>query len=102
MGWEQRGRKLVYYRAKKVAGRVVRTYCGSGARAELAAQEDADRRAVRETEARAWRGERARLDAADSAMDRLGVAVQAFVRAHLLLGGFRRHARGHWRRRRGA
>jgi hypothetical protein len=31
----------------------------------------------------------------------LAQAVQAVVHAHLLLGGFHRHARGHWRRRRG-
>jgi hypothetical protein len=102
MPWEQRGRKRVYYQAKKVAGRVVKKYCGSGERAELAALQDAERRAERENSARAWRAEQARIARADAAVERLTVAVQSLVRAHLLLRGYKRHARGHWRRRRGA
>jgi hypothetical protein len=102
MAWERRGRQLVYYRARKVAGRVVRTYCGSGAAAELAAAEDASRRARRGAEALSWRDERLRLQGAEAALLSLHQAGQALVRAHLLLGGYRRHARGHWRRRRGA
>jgi hypothetical protein len=102
MPWEQRGRQRVYSRARKVAGRVVRTYCGSGQQAHQAYAEDAARRARREAEALSWRDERLRLEGAEAALLSLHQAVQALVRAHLLLGGYRRHARGHWRRRRGA
>jgi hypothetical protein len=102
MAWEQRGRQRVYYRARKVAGRVVRTYCGSGQQAHQAYAEDAARRARREAEARSWRAERQRLEGAEAALNAAARAAQALARAYLLLKGLRRHARGHWRRRRGA
>jgi hypothetical protein len=101
MPWERRGRKLVYYRAKKVAGRVVRTYCGSGERAEQAAAEDLRRRLERQAANDAWRGERDRLEAVESNATALDVAALAAARAHLILGGYHRHARGCWRRRGG-
>ena len=100
MGWERRGRYQVYYRAKKVAGRVVRTHFGRGPRAEQAAAEDAARRAEREARAREWRRHRERLDAAEDAVKQFCSAVQAVVAAHLRLGGYYRDARGQWRRRR--
>ena len=100
MPWEQRGQKLVYYRARKVAGRVIREYCGSGERAEAAAREDAGRRAAREAEAQAWREERAGLEAVDDKVVELAEKAEALARAGLLLAGYRRHARGQWRKRR--
>jgi hypothetical protein len=46
MGWEQRGKKQVYYRKERdpLTGRVRSIYCGSGERGELAAREDEERR----------------------------------------------------------
>jgi hypothetical protein len=44
MGWEVRRGKRYYYRKKRVNGRVRSIYFGSGGRAFLAAQEDAERR----------------------------------------------------------
>jgi len=81
---------------------VVRTYCGGGERARQAADEDAARRAEREASARAWRAQQTRLEAADAVVAELIDGVEALARAHLLLGGYHQHARGHWRRRRGA
>ncbi len=42
MSWEVRGGKRCYYRAKRVNGRVVKEYCGTGPEAEAAAKADAD------------------------------------------------------------
>ncbi len=98
MGWLTRGRKRYFYRSVRTGRAVRRVYAGTGEAAELAALEDTARRA----EARAWRDERSRLAAADAALDRLADVARAFADANCLLGGFRKHARGEWRRRRGA
>jgi hypothetical protein len=103
MAWEsRRGRGRYYTRTRRVGGRFVREYVGAGADGERAAAQDAALRAGRQAEAQAWRAARARLDAADATVAALADAVRALVRAHLLVGGFRCHARGSWRRRRGA
>lgn len=47
MGWEKRGKggkRLVYYRKKRVNGRVVSVYVGSGEVGERAEREDRERR----------------------------------------------------------
>lgn len=49
MGWEKRGeggKRLVYYRKKRIDGRVVSIYCGSGERGRAAEREDLERREV--------------------------------------------------------
>lgn len=49
MGWEKRGKegkRLVYYRKKRIDGRVVSIYCGSGQRGRAAEREDLERREV--------------------------------------------------------
>lgn len=48
MGWELRNGKRVYYRKQRdpETGRVRSIYCGGGERGELAAREDAERRAL--------------------------------------------------------
>jgi hypothetical protein len=47
MGWEKRGKdrkRLVYYRKRRVNGRVVSIYCGPGDRGRAAEREDQKRR----------------------------------------------------------
>ena len=48
MGWEQRGNNPYYYRARRINGRVVKEYVGTGASAEAAAAEDKARRQARQ------------------------------------------------------
>jgi hypothetical protein len=96
MGWE-RG---YYYRVRKVRGRVVREYVGTGPVAELAAELDAIGRQQREAERAARRAERAELEALDAPLDELNDLADLLAHAALLAAGFRRHKRGEWRKRR--
>jgi hypothetical protein len=95
MGWE-RG---YYYRVRKVNGRVVREYVGTGRVAHLAAHLDALDREKREAERAAWREERAQLDALDAGVAALIRLTDLAAAAALLAAGFHQHKR-QWRRKR--
>jgi hypothetical protein len=97
MGWE-RG---YYYRARKVAGRVVREYVGAGRVAELPAQLDAIERQERQTKRAARQAEKTELAALDAGMKALAERVDLVARAALLAAGYHQHKRGEWRMRRG-
>ena len=99
MGWEVHGRCRFYTRSRKVAGRVVREYVGTGAVAELAAAADALRRADRRAAMEARRGEQANWQAALALLLELSRVADLLARAALLVGGYHRHART-WRKKR--
>lgn len=100
MGWETRHRRRYYYRARKVNGRVVRDYVGTGLFAELAADADAEAQQQRQAQRQAEREERQRLDALDTHLIELHHAIEDLVHATLVLAGYHRHHRGAWRKRR--
>jgi hypothetical protein len=97
MGWD-RGR--YYTRSKKVSGRVVREYIGTGRLAELAAQMDAIERADREAERAARRAEKDELAALDADLKALAETTDLVARAALVAAGYHRHKRGEWRKKR--
>jgi hypothetical protein len=97
MGWE-RGR--YYTRSRKVNGRVVREYVGSGDLAELAAEWDAVERSRRDIERAAQRAKRDELQALDGPLDELNDVADLLARAALTAAGFHQHKRGEWRKRR--
>lgn len=97
MAWD-RGR--YYTRSRKVNGRVVREYVGTGLVAELTARMDAEERLAREARRVADRAKRAELDALDGAFDRLNALADLVACAALLAAGYRQHNRGNWRKRR--
>lgn len=97
MGWD-RGR--YYTRSRKVNGRVVREYIGTGRAAELIAQLDALERERREMERGARRAARVDLEALDAPLDELHDLADLVAHAALLVAGYRRHNRGEWRKRR--
>ena len=99
MAWERQGR--YYYRSRKVGGRVVREYVGTGEVAELVAQLDALERERREEERDARRAEKARLEALDAPLDQLNDLADLLAHAALVAAGFRQHKRGEWRKKRG-
>ena len=100
MGWEVRGRCRFYTRSKKVAGRVVREYVGTGAVAELAAAADSLRRADRRAAAEARRAEEASWQAALAPLLELSQVADLMARAALLAAGYHRHSRSSWRKKR--
>jgi hypothetical protein len=98
MGWDK-GR--YYTRSKKVHGRVVREYVGTGRLADLAAQMDALERGQRRLDALALQQEKAELAALDTDIKALTETTDLVARAALLAAGFHQHKRGEWRRKRG-
>jgi hypothetical protein len=97
MGWD-RGR--YYTRSKKINGRVVREYIGTGEVAELVAQGDALERQQREDERAEEKAKRAELEALDAPLDELDKLADLLARAALVVAGFHQHKRGEWRKRR--
>ena len=97
MGWDK-GR--YYTRSRKVNGRVVREYVGSGEVGELAARMDAVQREERAAKALEWRRQKADLAALDAELEALSDQVDLAARAALVAAGFHQHKRGEWRKRR--
>ncbi len=97
MGWDRRG---YYYRARKVNGRVIREYVGSGLIATLAAQEDAAKREQRKSEQAREKAERKKLEALDTPLKELNKLADLLAYAALRIAGFHQHKRGEWRKRR--
>lgn len=103
MAWETRnGRGRYYTRSKKQNGRTVRTYIGTGPRAEQAAAEDEARREKRKALADSLRAEEQRHADAIASLIELGRLVDLLMKATLTQEGYHLHARGEWRRRRHA
>jgi hypothetical protein len=102
MGWEKRDRGGLYYtRSKKIDGRVVREYVGTGALAELAAEMDALDRQRRKVEMEAWRVECERIEALESPVEELCEVTEVLAQVALYAAGYHRHNRGEWRKKRG-
>jgi hypothetical protein len=97
MGWDK-GR--YYTRSRKVNGRVVREYVGTGDLAYLVAQADALERQRREAERAARWAQRAELDALDAPLKVLNELADLAARAALGAAGFWQHNRGEWRKQR--
>ena len=99
MGWEPRDNKCYYFRYRKVDGRVTRQYLGAGAVADLAAADDALRRADRRAAMEARRAEEANWQAALAPLRELCRVADLMARATLLAAGYHRHSRSSWRKR---
>jgi hypothetical protein len=102
MAWERRkGGSRYYTRSKRVAGRVVREYVGSGLVGALAAEYDRRARVQAEKKVALWTALRRRLKSADDAAGDFFATAEALTRSALHLVGFHQHHRGEWRMRRG-
>ena len=101
MAWEHRKRGGWYYtRSRRVNGRVVREYVGGGLRGELAAAEDACKRAVREAQRKVRAEEQQRLNRQDAPLGKLNTLCSELVQQLLEAAGYCQ-LRGEWRKRRG-
>jgi hypothetical protein len=98
MAWEKR---RYYTRSKKVNGRVVREYIGTGRLADLVAQCDALEREKRLLAVFERRSLKAELAALDDYLNALAEQTDLVARAALLVAGFHQHNRGEWRKKRG-
>ena len=102
MTWETRnGQGRYYTRSRRVNGHVVREYFGTGLVGELAASEDAERRAKRLTERNAWNTLKQETERVERLVDHVSECVSAFTQTTLVSAGYYRHNRGEWRRRGG-
>ncbi len=101
MGWETRqGRGRYYTRSRKVHGRIIRDYVGTGLVAELAAQQDAAERAQRRLERARLQHEAARWEATTVPLLQLSQLLDGLTAATLIAAGYHQHHRGAWRKRR--
>ncbi len=97
MGWERRGDVDCLYHTRRVDGRVVKDYLGSGPVAQLAADLIAEAHDRRSALVQARKAEQARLVELDGAVDRLDRACDLMTEATLTAGGLtdaRRRRRG--------
>jgi len=101
MGWETRGSGTYYYRKRKVNGRVVNEYIGTGITARFVVAEEAEARRERAATAAKDREEQATMAAHETDLDAFCDLTDALVSAALLDAGYHRHHRGEWRKRRG-
>ncbi|WP_165252751.1 hypothetical protein [Paludisphaera soli] len=91
MGWERRGDVFCYYHPRRVGGRVVKGYHGSGAPAQLAADLIAEVRDLRADRVRARAAARARLDDLDRATAELDAICDMTSEAARAAGGGAMH-----------
>lgn len=101
MPWKRRGDRQYFYRSRRVGGRVVTEYVGTGTLGERAAAEiECDREscvAARAAEQQRGREEREWQDKVDRVVsETCGLAAWIMQAA-----GYHRHDRGPWRKRRG-
>lgn len=95
MAWETRGNRDYLYRKKRVNGRVVSEYLGTGYHAKLLEMRDARTAAQRNAE----REERRRQDAIDKEIKRHSGELRKLVNSVLVASGYHQHKR-QWRKKR--
>jgi hypothetical protein len=96
MGWEKGG---YYTRSRKVQGRVVREYIGSGPLAEIIAKQDCVERALKQADREDFRALQNMLDERDQLDSNINQLTRVAVRAAMVAAGFHSH-KGQWRKRR--
>lgn len=101
MGWESRGGRGRYYtRSRKVDGRVVREYVGTGLVGELAARQDAEERAEKLAERERLQAEDTRWATVAAPLHELSQLLDGLMAASIIAAGYHQHHRGTWRKRR--
>jgi hypothetical protein len=98
MGWERRRAGWFFYQARKVGGRVVKTYIGRGPLADVIALDEKQKRAERQRHQQASREQKAVLGRLDALAGDVAARATLLFRAAMLVAGLRRHRQGEWRR----
>ncbi len=99
MAWEERRGGRYYYRKRRVNGRVVSQYMGTGEVTSILSGLDDAERIEREARREEERDRQAELRREDDELDELVELTEAFTAAALLAAGCHTH-KGIWRRRR--
>jgi hypothetical protein len=100
MAWETRNGKGRYYtRSRRVNGKVVREYFGSGPAAEQAALDDALERLRRSERRRKFAIDQVQRATEQQRVEAYCQWVEVVMRAELVAAGYHYH-RGEWRKRR--
>lgn len=99
MAWETRRGRPYYYSSRRIDGRVVKRYLGTGDLGGLAAGLQAEAVQRRVELAEAMERERRRLQPADAAMSALDEACALAIEASLVAAGYHK-VNYEWRRRR--
>jgi hypothetical protein len=101
LAWETRERGGRYYtRSRRVNGRVVRQYIGSGELAEMTAELDAKVRAARKEKRQTWQAVREEFEKLDQQVKELDQACTQAMQRSLEEAGYYQHHRGAWRKQR--
>ena len=99
MMWDVRGNSRYFYRHRRVNGRVMRIYVGTGPQAELLAAQEAKRIADVKAQRQERRARQTTIEAAESPLNTLTNQTTALADAALLCAGYHQHDGGEWRRR---
>jgi hypothetical protein len=96
MAWERRGYQHFYYKSRRVNGRIIKQYYGTGHLAQLVYEQDRRQQEVRERE----QATRKHIKDLDVETDTLNHTTRTLTKIYLLLAGYYQHHRGEWRKRR--
>ena len=96
MALEHRGNRKYYYRSRRVNGRVIKEYVGSGAEAEEAHRRDAEAR-KRDEEFRDYMKENERIELMMQIVD---ICIEVLMEATMTAAGYHRTNGGPWRKKR--
>ena len=102
MGWERRGKRHYYYRARRDGNRVIKEYVGveGSLKAENAAKEDTEMRAAKADLRGTEQKRRQAFEAVHAQVTALGRMASDTISSALLAAGYHQHCRGPWRKRR--
>lgn len=99
MAWEpRRGGGKYYYRSRRIDGKVVKEYIGTGAEAERIAEQDRQAREQRRRQREEVKALEAKLAATQKHVDGLIERTELMLAAYLLTAGFHCH-RSEWRQK---
>jgi len=99
MAWATRGNGTYYYRNRRIGGKVVTQYVGSGYSATLMQMLDEHERQDAAQKRQAWQAVKDNEEQLDAMLDEVTALVNAYAGAMLLVSGYHLHKR-QWRKRR--
>ncbi len=99
MGWEKRGSGQYYYRKKRVNGRVVSEYVGSGILAEATQMLDQVEKGKADLEKAEQQIDKEQAAAIDQAIDQNLVSIGDLIKSTLIAYGYHK-VKGEWRKKR--